>query len=780
MKTSKDFSALGSATRTKGLSVTRWLLVLVAALAVPLCASATGGLLASSKLRLIVLTDINAYASEADDAESLIRLMLYSNQIDIEALITTPSYVCRTVDEASYQRIMTAVHAYGRVQTNLAVHASGYPTEQHLADRVKHGTPSWNMPNVGAGKSNEGSDFIISVVDNTNDSRRVWVAAWTGLTTLAQALYDVKATRGPAEVEAFASKLGVYDIDAQDNCGAWIMHNFPSIKFLCSDWQFWGISNSRDFNGDIVGDPNCFADTWVYNNIQTHGPLGAAYPGRTFNYETDSPSFFYMIVNGLNDPDEQSWGGWGGRFSELKVLNPPKQDSAPQDNESYRPYYGYRDEPDTYTYNGYCHINSMYAGVARWKRAFQNEMAVRMDWSTNASYSGCNHSPAAVLNGDTTLNVLTIWTNAGQSVTLSAAGSSDPDGNTLTYNWYVYAEPSSYKGTVVVNNSNSVTATILLPSDAANDAIHVILEVTDNGIGAPLTAFRRAIIKTGNGGAAPGARTIVNDNETGDGNNQFEYVGGWNYASMFRCYQDDIHSSGNPGAYFNVRFQGSQIKLYGLITFVQGTAEVQIDRGEPTALSFYGATPEGDVELYCSRVLPVGQHLLTVTVKGDGSVAPDKVIIYSVPGAPTPLTCTATGGMLTLSWPTNYLGWSLQVQTNSCNAGLGTNWCTIPGTELVTATNQPLVTGDKIVLYRLNLPNYVPPPPAKLRFAPSQGLLMLSWPKDYLGWSLQVQTNSLGTGLNTNWYTIPGSELLTATHLPLIPGNPAVFYRLMR
>jgi hypothetical protein len=49
---------------------------------------------------------------------------------------------------------------------------------------------------------------------------------------------------------------------------------------------------------------------------------------------------------------------------------------------------------------------------------------------------------------------------------------------------------------------------------------------------------------------------------------------------------------------------------------------------------------------------------------------------------------------------------------------------------------------------------------------------------NYLGWSLQVQTNSLNAGLGTNWHTIPGSESVTVTNLPLGPANRAVFYRL--
>lgn len=659
--------------------------------------------MSSSKLRLIVLTDIGPYSYEPDDAESLIRLMLYSNQIDIEAIISTPSWCCRAVDEASYQRILAAVNAYGQVRDNLAVHASGYPSEEYLMNRVKHGTPYWDMASVGAGKANEGSDFIISIVDNPNDPRPVWVSAWTGLTTLAQALYDVTTTRSQPEVDAFASKLRIYDIDAQDNCGAWIMHNFPSIKFMCSDCQFWGCSSATDGNGEMVGDGSCFTDSWVHDNIQTHGPLGAAYPNRVYYFETDSPSLLYMIINGLTDPDEQSWGGWGGRFSEYKKLNPPKQDFRYQDNESYRPYYGFRDEADSYTYDGKTFTNSMFAGTGRWKHAYQHEMAVRMDWSTNSSYNACNHNPVAMLNDDATLNIVTIHAIAGQSVSLSAAGSNDPDGDALSYNWYVYSDPTTYKGTIAISNATSVDSEVVIPADATNDSIHVILEVTDNGIGFPLTSYRRAIIRLGKGGIATGTMTTVNDDDTGAADRQFEYVGNWTHNVQFRCHQDDYHSSNTPSDYFHVRFNGIQIRLYGMIANDHGTAGVQIDGGATTTVSFYGATEEGDVLLFSSRILQPGQHIMKVTVNGDGYVVPDKVNLLYVPITPTNITWSVTADMLTLSWPSNYLGWSLQVQTNSLNAGLATNWYTVPGSESVTVRNLPLDPANRAVFYRLNL-----------------------------------------------------------------------------
>ena len=69
--------------------------------------------------------------------------------------------------------------------------------------------------------------------------------------------------------------------------------------------------------------------------------------------------------------------------------------------------------------------------------------------------------------------------------------------------------------------------------------------------------------------------------------------------------------------------------------------------------------------------------------------------------------------------------------------------------------------------------------PTNLFYSVSSGLLTLSWPSNYLGWSLQVQTNSLTTGLSTNWVVIPGSSAVTTTNVLLGGTNPSVFYRLI-
>jgi autotransporter-associated beta strand protein len=74
----------------------------------------------------------------------------------------------------------------------------------------------------------------------------------------------------------------------------------------------------------------------------------------------------------------------------------------------------------------------------------------------------------------------------------------------------------------------------------------------------------------------------------------------------------------------------------------------------------------------------------------------------------------------------------------------------------------------------------VPTTPTNLTFRVVGGTnLSLSWPDNYLGWSLQMQTNALSTGLSTNWQTIPGSSSITATNIALSPANAAVFFRMV-
>jgi autotransporter-associated beta strand protein len=92
-----------------------------------------------------------------------------------------------------------------------------------------------------------------------------------------------------------------------------------------------------------------------------------------------------------------------------------------------------------------------------------------------------------------------------------------------------------------------------------------------------------------------------------------------------------------------------------------------------------------------------------------------------------------------------------------------------------SANGSPYLTGTGNLIVGSAGPSLIPP---QLTNSVSSGVLTLSWAADHLGYSLQMQTNSLNVGLSTNWVTVPGSAAVTTTNLPISPASPAVFYRL--
>jgi hypothetical protein len=95
-------------------------------------------------------------------------------------------------------------------------------------------------------------------------------------------------------------------------------------------------------------------------------------------------------------------------------------------------------------------------------------------------------------------------------------------------------------------------------------------------------------------------------------------------------------------------------------------------------------------DLYWTNKLAVDG---TIAVVGPGTVNPN----------PTNLTFTVGGGNLTLSWPLDHTGWTLQVQTNSRAVGLSTNWFDVSGSTTTNAITLPAGTPNGAVFYRLKL-----------------------------------------------------------------------------
>ncbi|HBN91582.1 MAG TPA: hypothetical protein DD397_03385, partial [Hyphomonas sp.] len=187
---------------------------------------------ALDKHRVVILTDMEA---DPDDTQSLIRLLLYSNEIDIEALVATTSIWKKK--DIRPDSIRTTLGKYGEVYDTLSQHAPDYPTESELQDLVMSGQPGYGMASVGTGQSTEGSDAIIRLLE-AEDDRPLWISVWGGANTLAQALHDIREKKSETDAAHLISKLRVYTISDQDDSGIWMRREFPSLFYIVSPGEY--------------------------------------------------------------------------------------------------------------------------------------------------------------------------------------------------------------------------------------------------------------------------------------------------------------------------------------------------------------------------------------------------------------------------------------------------------------------------------------------------------------------------------------------------------------
>lgn len=240
---------------------------------------------AHTRPRVLVLTDI---ANEPDDAESLVRLLVYSHQFRLQGFVATTSYWLNA--STHEDQIIDTLNVYGRVLSNLTAHASGWPDAQFLINNTKAGLPVYGMEGVGAGKDSDGSELVIHSVDDAegeDGEEPLWVPCWGGTAVLAQALWKVNATRSAREVERFVRKLRVYAVSDQDNTGTWIRRNWPQLFYIASVHQYnmyavaaWsGISGGGYYYFEHLGaNSSVVSRDWVKENIQSAGELGKQYP----------------------------------------------------------------------------------------------------------------------------------------------------------------------------------------------------------------------------------------------------------------------------------------------------------------------------------------------------------------------------------------------------------------------------------------------------------------------------------------------------------------------
>ncbi len=468
------------------------------------------------KSRLLVLTDINdgKFAwLERDDIQSLVRLVLYSNEIELEGIIANTSCFVRRLSGkkqmAIFERVM---EAYGKVEDNLRVHDPAYPEASVLREACCLGIETYGK-REGKGfahKKYQNNPGVLRIIQTLKkaDERPLYVAVWGGANTLAQALWQMELEMGMTGLIPFLKKLQVHSISDQDGAGAWLRERYgaflsyivtpsgigPSTYYRAT-WP--GISADHNGHGSEDGiskggftgpDPALVSGDWLAEHIQSHGPLGSVYPDTVYIMEGDTPSWLNLIANGLSDPAHPEYGGWGGRYARYI---PAKERFGTV--EKYPIWTNTEDR--VMGQDGKVHVSPQ-ATIWRWREAMQNDFAARMDWSVTDAYNKANHPPTVRLNHPSHLQG-----RPGETLQLDGTLSWDSAGQPLSFSWFFYPEAGTSQTVPdILTPHESRTGLVLpqLPAGLERDVLHVILEVTNEGE-PPLRTYARVIIEVKRG-----------------------------------------------------------------------------------------------------------------------------------------------------------------------------------------------------------------------------------------------------------------------------------------
>ena len=469
-----------------------------------------------AKTRVFIVSDIS---NEPDDAESLVRYLLYANEFDTRGLVAcTSTWMKRVVHPEDMQKI---VSAYAEVVDSLNQNThpeNPYPSGDTIRDLITTGPAVYGKEALQPGVPlSKGAELLIQRLDESDEP--LWVLCWGGTNVLAQALQHTQQERSASEHSRMRSKMRVYAISDQDDTGMWIRYHFPDVFYIASahGWNQYGLAAWTGISGDKFymfdqGGPDFTKVTkeWIKENIQI-GPLGKAYPDYMFIPEGDTPTFLYLIQNGLGSPEHPDWGSWGGRYLKTDLAEAGRH---------------YTDAADRVTgMDGRKYISN-HATIWRWRDAFQNDFAARMQWTFGKDASECNHAPVAVVNDSNAgPEPLLLEAEAGTQIVLDAGKSYDPDGDDLTFTWFQYCDVTASQWWVAAEvfdcqiecqieaedaekSGRVVSIQLPAPEKCAVDMftgepqergqeLHFVLELRDNGAPA-LTTYKRVVVQITN------------------------------------------------------------------------------------------------------------------------------------------------------------------------------------------------------------------------------------------------------------------------------------------
>ncbi|OTA58864.1 DUF1593-domain-containing protein [Hypoxylon sp. EC38] len=465
------------------------------------------------KPRIFILSDI---LNEPDDSMSLVRYLLYSNEFDTRGICATTSWWLQ--NETHPEEMRKIINAYGEVVENLNHHVNpnaSYQSTEELLSLVTSGPSVYGRAALH-GPLSEGAERIILALKESEDP--LFITTWGGANTLAQALLHMDNTMSPTEAAELRSRIRLYTISDQDDTGPWIRAHYPDLFYVVSihNWNNYPLATWTGIfltgcpcvNSSVVQNP------WLDANIRL-GPLGSQYPQIMYGMEGDTPSFLWLVQNGLGYRDRIDWGSWGGRYNRpmapIDLLNGVDSnlfvDAAESvigiDGQSY---------------------STPQASIWRWRAAYQDDFAARMQWTLTSNFSAVGHPPILNINGRQGPDPVVVQVKGNISYTFDAELTFDPDNPTdnshLEFQWALYPDPTAFQSEVQMealesqpgssgklNVSDAGFANVVLgtkiqvtvpepqrnPSTGIVSGFHLLLQVTNRKGPYPIRRYMRVV-----------------------------------------------------------------------------------------------------------------------------------------------------------------------------------------------------------------------------------------------------------------------------------------------
>jgi Cellulose-binding Sde182, nucleoside hydrolase-like domain/Cellulose-binding protein Sde0182, C-terminal domain len=469
--------------------------------------------------RTIVTTD-----PELDDSNSMVRYLLYTNEVTTEGLIYASSQFHWRGDgkgtrfskpNREYSRgglnlcpctswrwnpavhhIDEAVEIYAKVYPNLKVHDPNYPTPEFLKSKIREGNVEFEGD---MSKDTPGSELIKEVLLDDRGGP-VYLQAWGGQSTIARALMAITLQYGNspqwAAIQEKVSKKAIIQAfgDQDDTNASYIKPEWPRIEYRQMSTATWGYGARSVVRPEFA---QYLSAAWTRENVSSVGPFGAHYrvwrdgkqmvPGDVFDYFGEDATTEELRAKGFQvwtPPQEK--GAWISEGDTSTFMNLLDNGLRAYEDASYGGWGG-RNAQDKLQGDGGGASPRDHA-AARWFEFAQRDFAARLKWTVTPTFAGANHEPqVSVTSG---LNV----TAAPRATVRLTATATDPDRNALTIKWWQYTDAGTYPGMIAFSQGDALTTTFQVPPDAANgQTIHALLQVTDDGA-PPLTSFQRVIV----------------------------------------------------------------------------------------------------------------------------------------------------------------------------------------------------------------------------------------------------------------------------------------------